>query len=34
VLIRQHLLRKRYLCTSADGKKYYVSPAARVHTIF
>ncbi len=31
VLTRQRLLRKRYLCTAADGKEYHVSPAARVH---
>jgi len=34
VLIRQRLLRKRFLCTTVDGRTYHVSSAARVHTVY
>jgi hypothetical protein len=33
VLTRQRLLRTRYLCTTADGRKFYVAPAARVQRV-
>ena len=34
VMVKKHLLRKRFQCVSIDGRTFYVSPTARVHTLY
>ena len=34
ILVRQQLLRKRFKCTTTDGRALRVSPMARVHTLY
>ncbi|MBI2437794.1 MAG: KTSC domain-containing protein [Lentisphaerae bacterium] len=33
-MVKGRLMRKSYLCTTSEGKRFRVSPVARVHTIY